>query len=203
MARLRSHPAGLRPATETNNKERSCRLSGENTYGTTRAVKCPGIAVKCLGFAVKCGRNRRQVRRNFATHTGGNPPVRGADRCREPDRIVVRVMVAEGVLGMPEKILAVDERDGALCSWLFRHDSRTNNPAGAFRRVRRGAIANYSISNPAPAVNANDARWPRPHAASSCAAPRTLTIRGPSRSPAHVPVRGSPDPWLAQALPDP
>ena len=83
-------------------------------------------------------------------HTCGHPSIGDADSGREPDRIVVGVMVPEGVLGMPVQILAVDEGDGALCSWLFRHRSRTNNPGGAFRRVRRGAIANHSITSICP-----------------------------------------------------
>ena len=81
-------------------------------------------------------------------HVDGGPSLCCADGRRELDRVVVRMMVAESALGVPEKFLAIEERDSALFLRLFWHRPLPeNNPAGAFRRVRRGTIAIQNIGS--------------------------------------------------------
>lgn len=60
----------------------------------------------------------------------------------ELDRAAVQMMLAEGILGVPEQVMAVEERDGALFRRLFRQFSKpADNPAKASQRVRRGTTA--------------------------------------------------------------
>ena len=63
------------------------------------------------------------------------PTLSRTDDRSESGRIVVGMVVAKRVLGVPEEILAVKERDSALGNRFFRHDPvrGRSNPTGAPR----------------------------------------------------------------------
>ena len=82
------------------------------------------------------------IRRSHRS-SGIEPSVGSRDDRGEFGRIAVGMMVIDGIPGTPEQVPAVDKRNGAFAFWPFRHDWHINNPAGAFRRVRRGAIADW------------------------------------------------------------
>ncbi len=46
--------------------------------------------------------------------------------------------MSEGILGMPEEILAINEGDCAFFGRFAHACPLMDNPAGAFRQIRRG-----------------------------------------------------------------
>ncbi len=83
------------------------------------------------------------------------PPIGGAHSARELDGIVVRMVVTKCLFGVPKQVLAINKRDGALRFRLYWHRSRANNPAGAFRQVRRGTISGNVSSRVTPVKTAS------------------------------------------------
>ena len=81
-------------------------------------------------------RRRRDAR--IELHAIKRPSVPGANGSGQFLHVVVWIRVAEGVTRVMEKVLAVNEGNGAFDGRFCRHGrSQKNNPTEAFRRVSR------------------------------------------------------------------
>lgn len=102
---------------------RQTDLSGPVAYGTRRYVNTgtPHAQEAALPVPVPLRVPVGGGDTSIEPHPMTSPSVRVAHGLAKRVWVVVRVLVSERGLGVPEEILAVKERDDALCGGLWRH----------------------------------------------------------------------------------
>ena len=115
--------------------------AGIDGYPSTTHRQQAALPIAVPHRASLCRRGTR-VEANATAH----PAERSANCFAELEGVIVGMVMAERVFGMPIEVLSVNERHSPLNPRFAWHNACSctrpkNNPAGALRQVRRGGIA--------------------------------------------------------------